>query len=139
MAQTGKADHDSPAHAARQRRGAQAYHAGLSAEEAVLRRYLAAGYVDLEQRWRGPGGEIDLIFLAPENAGAEEIVFVEVKASKTHGRAADHLKPAQLTRLCASAEAYLGTREAGLLTPMRLDVALVDGTGVIEVLENILM
>ena len=119
---------------ARQRRGARAEAFGRSAEDSVARRYLAGGYDLAETRWRGPAGEIDLIF-----RNGDLFVFVEVKASKTHARAAAHLSPRQQSRLCASAEDYIGRQPAGLLTEMRIDVALVDGTGSIEILENALM
>nr|WP_090060741.1 YraN family protein [Celeribacter neptunius] len=104
------------------------------AEESVARDYQARGFTLLEQRWRGAGGEIDLIF---EKDG--ELVFVEVKASKTHARAALLLGPKQIARLSASAEDYIGHLPRGLLTPMRIDVALVDGAGQVEILENALM
>lgn len=122
----------------RRTRGAQAYHLGLSAEDIVARHYAERGYEVLERRWRGAGGEIDLIFRHGEGDG-EEIVFVEVKASKTHARAGAALGARQIARLCASAEDYIGGLPSGLLTPMRIDVALVNGAGEVEVLENALM
>ncbi|WP_417261859.1 YraN family protein [Celeribacter sp.] len=119
---------------AKRTRGEQAYHFGLSAEDIVARHYAERGYEVLERRWRGAGGEIDLIF-----RNGDEIVFVEVKASKTHARASAALGARQQARLCASAEDYIGRRPSGLLTPMRIDVALVNGAGQVECLENALM
>lgn len=119
---------------ARQARGAMAHAGGLSAEAQVERHYARRGARCVARRWRGEAGEIDLIF-----ALGEDIVFVEVKASRTHARAAEHLGPRQAARLMASAEAYLGTLPRGTLTPMRIDVALVDGQGRIEIVENALM
>ncbi len=118
----------------RQARGAMGHARGLSAEDQVERHYVRHGAECLARRWRGTGGEIDLIF---DVAG--DIVFVEVKASRSHARAAERVTPRQAARLMASAEEYLGTQPRGLLTPMRVDVALVDGQGVIEVIENALM
>ncbi|WP_226554018.1 YraN family protein [Celeribacter naphthalenivorans] len=118
-------------------RGEQAYHFGLSAEDIVARHYTERGYELLERRWRGAGGEIDLIFRIGEEG--DEIVFVEVKASKTHARASAALGARQQARLCASAEDYIGRLPSGLLTPMRIDVALVNGVGEVECLENALM
>ncbi|NVK47195.1 MAG: YraN family protein [Rhodobacteraceae bacterium] len=118
----------------RRTRGAQAYHFGLSAEDIVARHYTERGYEVLERRWRGAGGEIDLIF-----RNGDEIVFVEVKASKTHARASASLGARQQARLCASAEDYIGRLPSGLLTPMRIDVALVNGAGEVACLENALM
>lgn len=118
----------------RRKRGQAADAFGRMAEEVVARDYQARGFTVLEQRWRGAGGEIDLIF---EHQG--EVVFVEVKASKHHAEAASHLGPAQIARLSQSAEDYIGRLPKGLLTPMRIDVALVDQQGQVEILENALM
>ncbi|WP_370628964.1 YraN family protein [Celeribacter sp. PS-C1] len=118
----------------RRERGRKAYDFGLSAEASVARLYQNRGYDLLEERWRSSAGEIDLIF----RKGAE-VVFVEVKASKSFAAAASHLGPKQIGRLCAGAEAYIGALPTGLLTPMRIDLALVDGIGQVEILENALM
>lgn len=119
---------------ARAARGAMGHAGGQAAEHQVERAYADRGARCLARRWRGAGGEIDLIF---EMAG--DIVFVEVKASRSHARAAARLSPRQSARLLAAAEEYLGTQPAGSLTPMRIDVALVDGQGMIEIVENALM
>lgn len=117
-----------------QARGATSHAQGASAEEQVKRLYERNGAVCIQQRWRGRAGEIDLIFRQ-----GEDIVMVEVKSSKTHARAAESLRPRQMQRLCCAAEEFLGTQPRGSLTPMRLDVALVDGQGRIDILENALM
>jgi putative endonuclease len=113
--------------------GLKSYLAGKAAEESVMRAYTALGHRLLSRRWRGPSGEIDLIF---EKAG--EIVFVEVKSSRSFAQAAAHLTRRQIGRLLASAEAALGQFARGSLTPMRFDVALVDGAGRIDVIPNAL-
>lgn len=103
--------------------------AGLAAEEAVARRYEAAGGAVLERRWRAPEGEIDLIVRLPE-----ALVFVEVKA----GRAAlsrDCITPAQWARLEAAAVRYMMTAETGGL-PVRFDAAFVGPDGAPDVVEN---
>lgn len=125
---------DSGALDARRARGAVGYQKGLSAEDQVARFYQSLGHELLHMRWRGRGGEIDLIF-----SKGDEIVFVEVKASRDHARALARLSHRQVTRLCASAEEFLGLCPKGSLTPMRLDVALVDAQGQIEILENALL
>ena len=107
------------------------YHAGLAAEQSVARQYQRAGYEIAEHRYRSAAGEIDLIARRDEN-----VIFIEVKKSKTHSRAAESLSQRQMQRIYASASAYLGTQPAGQLPPSRFDVALVDGAGQIEVLEN---
>jgi len=86
-----------------------------------------------DRRWRGGAGEIDLVM---EKDG--EIVFVEVKASRSHAQAAAALGQRQIARLLRSAEAYIGGLSTGLLTPMRFDVALVDRAGQIDVIPNAL-
>lgn len=120
--------------AVRRQRGAVAYHRGKAAEEQVARFYAQRGARLVETRWRGQSSEIDLIL-----RHGDDIVCVEVKASKTHAQAAESLRPQQIARLFQAAEEYLGTLPGGALTPMRFDVALVDGQGRIEILENALM
>lgn len=106
---------------------------GHAAEDQVLARYLSSGHRLLCRRWRGPGGEIDLVL---EKEG--ELVFVEVKASATLGRAAARLTARQIARLLASAEAALGFFPTGSLTPMRFDLATVDSSGGLDILPNAL-
>jgi putative endonuclease len=106
---------------------------GHAAEARVLQAYQASGHRLVCRRWRGPGGEIDLVF---EKDG--EVVFVEVKSSTSFAAAAAHLTRRQIARLMASAEAALGFFPKGSLTPMRFDVALVDGVGRIDVIPNAL-
>ena len=110
---------------------ARNYHAGLAAEDTVARDYCARGYQETNRRWRGMGGEIDLIF-----SDGDTVVFVEVKKSRTHRRAVERLGPKQIARLCLAAEEFLGTCPNGSLTDARFDVALVDGTGQVKVIVN---
>ena len=116
--------------AAKRARSSVAYHAGLAAEEAVARRYERAGLTVLARRWRGEAGEIDLI------ARGSGLVFVEVKASATHARAAEALRPAQVGRLLAAAEEYLAGLPGGAAPPCRFDLATVDASGRVRVLAN---
>jgi len=118
---------------ARQRRGQTNHRSGAAAEEQVEQSYLRSGHHLRNRRWRGGVGEIALVL---EKAG--EIVFVEVKASGSHATAARALRSGQIKRLLQSAEAYIGQLPHGLLTPMRFDVALVDRTGRVDVIENAL-
>lgn len=111
--------------------GRTAYEDGLAAEDIVLRDYLSRGYRLVRRRWRGRCGEIDLIFRA-----TEELIFVEVKKARSLEIAATRLGERQLLRIARSAEDYIGT-QADPLTPMRLDLATVDGSGQVAVLENL--
>lgn len=111
--------------------GLRSYRAGLHAEEAVERMYSRSGRPICARRWRGLSGEIDLI--ARDGA---EVIFIEVKQSKTHARAAEHLSERQIARICGAASEFIGGEPAGQLTPVRFDLALVDGAGRVEILEN---
>lgn len=111
--------------------GARSYHAGLAAESAVEQFYTRSGRVVCARRWRGESGEIDLI--ARDGA---EVIFIEVKQSRTHAQAAEHLSEQQMARICGAASEFIGGEPAGQLTPVRFDLALVDGVGRIEILEN---
>lgn len=118
---------------ARQHRGRTAYLAGRAAENGVVRHYQSLGAVVVAKRWRGPAGEIDLIL---RHAG--QLIFVEVKRSKTHERAAEYLRPTQMKRIAQSAEIYSMAQNNGVMPHFRIDVALVDGVGRVKVIENAL-
>lgn len=111
--------------------GKRSYHAGLTAESLVEQHYARSGRAICARRWRGESGEIDLI--ARDGA---EVIFIEVKQSKTHALAAEHLTPRQMARIYSAASEFLGGEPAGQRTAVRFDVALVDGVGRIEILEN---
>lgn len=111
--------------------GAISYHSGLAAEDCVRRDYASRGYTLAAQRWRSEAGEIDLI---ARKDGV--VVFIEVKRARDFGTAAARLGPRQLGRIVRSAEAYLAVEAGGLDAEARIDVALVDGAGRIEIIEN---
>jgi len=111
--------------------GLVSYHAGLSAEDQVLAEYVRRGHAEQARRWRGAGGEIDLIVKDDDG-----LIFVEVKKSRDFARAAERLSLRQMHRIHASASEYLGRMPRGQDTPCRFDVALVDGSGAIEIIEN---
>lgn len=115
----------------RRNRGDMAYHSGLSAEERISTDYERRGLSIAQRRWRGKGGEIDLI--AKDGDG---LVFVEVKQSRSFDKAVTRVSPQQMKRLYASAEEYLGQMQNGSLTDVRFDVALVNGQGEVRIIEN---
>lgn len=115
-------------------RGKRAYFSGEAAEAAVARAYADAGYVLIETRWRGIAGEIDLIF----GDGAARI-FVEVKKSRTFSSASQRLSRKQAQRIFAAAQEYLAHEPSGLLTDVRIDVALMNAAGEVSILHNALM
>ena len=121
----------SPARQTRKARGLTNYLAGHAAEASVARLYEERGVTICARNWRGTVGEIDLI-----GRDGDVVVFVEVKQSKTHDLAASHLSPAQIARIFASVEEFVAGEPKGLLADVRIDLALVDGQGCIDVLEN---
>lgn len=115
----------------RHHRGRMAFHAGAAAELRIAQDYERRGFAIAQRRWRGAGGEIDLI--VRDGAG---LIFVEVKKSRSLARAAESLSSRQMQRIYASAAEFLGTEPSGSLTDVRFDVALVDGAGDMQIIEN---
>jgi len=113
-------------------RGSRAFHNGLAAEDIAARHYIALGAVELARRWKTKHGEIDLIF---QQGGV--IIFVEVKARKTHDLAAGAITSKQQQRLLNCAHEYLA-KHADMNADCRFDLAMVDGQGQCGILENIL-
>ncbi len=113
--------------------GATGYHAGLAAEDCVARAYEASGYRVRARRWRGQGGEIDLVL-----DGTDGLVFVEVKKSRSFERALERFSPRQMQRICAAASEFVAGEPLQMDTPMRFDLALVDQHGQTRLVENIL-
>ncbi|MFT4914227.1 MAG: putative endonuclease [Yoonia sp.] len=100
------------------------YYAGLAAEAIVANDYMR----------RGKGGEIDLIV-----RDGDALVFVEVKKSKTHDQALRRVSRRQMDRLCATASEFVANEPRGLLTEMRFDVATIDQSGTVRIVENAFM
>lgn len=118
----------------RQMRGTVAYHAGRVAEAGVSAHYAARGLRCMAERWRGQGGEVDLIF-----KDGPTWIFVEVKSARTWARAAERITPRQAQRVQMAALEYLAAHCEEAYPDMRFDAALVDGQGRIDVLENAFM
>ena len=127
-------DFDTPIHTARQTRGMRAYHSGVSAEQAVERHYLGRGCSLAARRCRNAGGELDLVL-----RHGDCVIFVEVKKARDFASAAERVSPRQIARLQQAAELFLADEPGGALTDCRFDVALVNQSGEIEILENALM
>ncbi|MCG7520138.1 YraN family protein [Ruegeria sp. Ofav3-42] len=116
---------------ARSVRSSVSYHAGQAAERQVAAEYERRGFSIAHQRWRGVGGEIDLIA-----RDAEGVVFIEVKKSSSFDAAASRINRRQMDRICASAAHFLETEPNGQLTNVRFDAALVDTSGAVQIIEN---
>lgn len=114
--------------------GQVGYYAGLAAEDIVAQDYERRGRFVAGRRWRGCQGEIDLIV----REGAR-VVFVEVKKSSSFARAATRLSRRQMDRLCSAASEFVANEPAGQMTEMRFDLAMVDGHGAVQIIENAFM
>jgi len=112
-------------------RGKMSYLAGMAAEDAVAAEYERRGHEVAARRWRGSRGELDLVLR--DGAG---LIVVEVKQARDFARALAHLTPAQLGRIYGAAAEFAAGEPLGQLTDLRLDVALVDGAGRVEIHEN---
>ncbi|GHG88523.1 UPF0102 protein [Pseudodonghicola xiamenensis] len=115
----------------RRDRGLRAYLAGEAAEARIAQDYERRGFTIARRRWRGEGGEIDLIARL-----GDAVIFIEVKSARDFATAAGYLGTRQMARLYDAANEFLGNEPAGLLTEARFDVALVDGQGAFEIVEN---
>ncbi len=110
-------------------RGARNHAAGLAAEEAAARAYVAAGAAILARRWRCPAGEIDLVVRE-----GDCLVFAEVKGRKGPVED-DPVGPTGWRRLEMAAETYMLSAGSGD-GPLRLDLVLVDAAGRAEIIRN---
>ena len=117
--------------AVHQAAGKTAYYGGAAAEQIVARAYTDRGCEVVRRRWRCSGGEIDLIVRE-----ANTVVFVEVKKARSFAHAAERLDRRQMDRICASAAQFLAQEPDGQMADARFDVALVEQTGCVQILEN---
>ncbi|WP_298355983.1 YraN family protein [uncultured Litoreibacter sp.] len=113
--------------------GSVSYHSGLSAEETVARHYSERGFRVAAQRFRTKSGEVDLIVQKDDT-----FVFVEVKKSRNVARAAERVSQRQLARIFETASEFLASQPNGQETDCRIDIGLVDGSGRVEIIENVL-
>ncbi|MDT0682450.1 YraN family protein [Roseicyclus sp. F158] len=111
--------------------GRVSWYGGRAAEDAAERALEEAGLSIEARRWRGAGGEIDLVA-----RDGETYVFAEVKSARSHEEAAWRLGARQMARIAAAASEYLASSPNGLLSDARFDVVLVDGTGRTKILRN---
>jgi putative endonuclease len=104
-------------------------------EQAAAAYLIRQGYALLARKWRGAGGELDLVM-----RDGEELVFVEVRTRRgAAGAAEESVGPAKRGRLIALAYTYLEAAALPEATPWRIDVVAldVDRAGRIARLEHI--
>lgn len=116
---------------ARAHRGRMNNLAGHAAETQVAADYERRGYPLARQCWRGGGGEVDLVL-----HDGDGLVFVEVKKARDFARAVERVTRRQMHRVALAAQDFMMRNGFDSLTPMRFDVALVNGHGEISVIEN---
>lgn len=113
-------------------RGEANYRKGCLAEDNVAQHYEEAGYAIRNRRWRCPFGELDLIA-----SQGPTTVIVEVKSSRTHERAAESLGERQQRRIRRAADFWYLGQPFGSVKNLRVDLALVDSYGRIEIREHV--
>lgn len=98
----------------------QAYERGVEAEHAAADYLRLKGYEILEQRYKTPGGEIDVI-ARKSNA----LVFVEVKAHKDPEAALYAVNERSRRRIEEAAKHYIAHHEEVAEMDMRFDVVVM--------------
>ncbi len=116
---------------ARSSQGLMSYESGLAAEDSISGDYERRGLSVACRRWRGSAGEIDIVA-----RDGKDIVFIEVKKSRSFERALSSLSHQQVSRLFAAAEEFVANEPLGSLTDVRFDVALVNDRGEYRIIEN---
>ena len=114
-------------------RGRIAHLSGLAAEDQVVRLYQSQGLTLVDKRWRGTCGEIDLVF-----QNGAQLIFVEVKKSRSMDAAALKISRRQIDRIMAAGTEYVAHQGFSQFVDMRFDAALVDQMGAISILEGAL-
>ncbi len=97
-----------------------AFRLGLSAESRAAAFLIAKGYRILARRFRGPGGEVDIVARR-----RRVLVFVEVKARELVDDAAYAITERQMHRITAAAEAWLAQHPDDARCDIRFDAMLV--------------
>jgi putative endonuclease len=101
-----------------------AFRRGLNAETAALLFLVAKGYWPMARRYRGGGGEIDLVV-----ARGRTVVFVEVKQRDDGTEALAAVTPGKLRRIGRAARAFQSERRLDSRHLFRCDIVVVDGFG----------
>ena len=98
----------------------KAYEQGVAAENAAAQYLRLKGYKILEQRYKTPGGEIDLVAQKKD-----VLVFVEVKSHKNSEQALYAVNERSRRRIETAARHYISEHEEVAEMAMRFDVMVV--------------
>jgi putative endonuclease len=93
---------------------------GRRGEDAAARHLTRRGWTVLASRWRGAGGELDLVA-----ARAGVVAICEVKARSDPAVLDEPVTAAQRARIARAAEAYLAARPELAARTVRLDLIAV--------------
>jgi putative endonuclease len=93
---------------------------GRDGERAAERHMVRRGWTVLARRWRGAGGELDLVL-----ARGRLVAMCEVKTRGSEAALAEPLTAAQRTRIARAAEAYLAAHPELRERRLRLDLITV--------------
>jgi len=99
--------------------------AGRRAERFAALWLRLKGYGILANRFRAPGGEIDLVAAWPLLGPVRSVVFVEVKHRDDEADFAEAIAPRQRRRIEAGADAFLGANPQLAGKPCRFDAVYV--------------
>ncbi len=99
---------------------------GLRGERTAAAWLSERGWTILERRWRGEGGELDLICL--DRGGALVAVEVKVRSTGRAGSAAESLDPRRLGRLRRTLASYAAERRLRAVA-LRIDLVTLTREG----------
>ena len=107
-----------------------AYAKGVMGENTALHHLSEKGFHLLEQRYRAPDGEIDLIML-----DGDVLVFIEVKAREGSTREAAQyaVTPSKQRRMMNTVRYYLGEHPEHVNRMMRFDIVTVARDGILHI------
>ena len=113
--------------------GKLSYHSEQAAELQVAQHYEGDGWRVLQHWFKSAAGEIAEVL---RRNGT--LLFVEVKRARTHDIAASRISLQQIARINQPAEIFVSEHLSGQNFEMRLDAALVDQKGEIQIIPNAL-
>lgn len=128
MARSQSTEKASPASKNTSKEKFSAQQKGFECEQLVLTHYLEKSYELIEQRFKTPFAEIDLVLRSPE----QEIVLVEVKSLSSFDFLNERVSKSQKQRLLRAFRYFLGEHDR-----VRLELAVVSHAGELLIFDNL--